>query len=109
MGCEYVKANPKVVQKVVNAFVKTMKWIDTHEAAEIAAKMPADYAGPDKALYVKAIKDSSPRFTPDGIMPASGPQTVLEVLGTFSDIVRSKKASIELDTTYTTEFATKAR
>jgi len=109
MGCEYVKANPAVVQKVVNAFVKTMRWIDTHEAAEIAAKMPADYAGPDKALYVKAIKDSSPMFTADGIMPTGGPQTVLEVLGTFSDIVKSRKASIDLNKTYTTEFATKAK
>jgi len=109
MGCEYVKANPQVVQKVVNAFVKTMKWIDTHEAADIAAKMPADYAGPDMALYVKSIKDSSPMFTADGVMPAGGPQTVLDVLGTFSEIVKSKKDSIDLTKTYTTEFATKAQ
>jgi NitT/TauT family transport system substrate-binding protein len=109
MGCDYVKANPQVVQKVVNAFVKTMKWIDTHEAADIAAKMPADYAGADKALYVKSIKDSSPMFTADGVMPAGGPQTVLDVLGTFSAIVKSKKSSIDLQKTYTTEFATKAR
>lgn len=109
MGCEYVKANPQVVQKVVNAFVKTMKWIDTHEAADIAAKMPADYAGPDMALYVKSIKDSSPMFTADGVMPAGGPQTVLDVLGTFSEVVKSKKDSIDLTKTYTTEFATKAQ
>jgi NitT/TauT family transport system substrate-binding protein len=109
MGCDYVKANPAVVQKVVNAFVKTMKWIDTHEAADIAAKMPADYAGPDMALYVKSIKDSSPMFTTDGIMPATGPETVLDVLGTFSEIVKSKKDTIDLKKTYTTEFATKAK
>jgi len=109
MGCEYVKANPQVVQKVVNAFVKTMKWINTHEAADIAAKMPADYAGPDMALYVKSIKDSSPMFTADGVMPAGGPQTVLDVLGTFSEIVKSKKDSIDLGKTYTTEFANNAK
>jgi NitT/TauT family transport system substrate-binding protein len=109
MGCDYVKANPAVVQKVVNAFVKTMKWIDTHEAADIAAKMPADYAGPDMALYIKSIKDSSPMFTTDGVMPEGGPQTVLDVLGTFSEIVKSKKDSIDLKKTYTTEFATKAK
>jgi NitT/TauT family transport system substrate-binding protein len=108
MGCEYVKANPEVVQKVADAFVKTMKWIDTHDAAQIAAKMPADYAGADKALYVKAIKDSSPMFTKDGIMPEGGPQTVLDVLGTFNASVKSKKDSIDLTKTYTTEFVTKA-
>jgi len=109
MGCEYVKANPKVVQKVVNAFVKTMKWIDSHEAADIAAKMPADYAGPDMALYVKSIKDSSPMFTADGVMPEGGPQTVLDVLGTFNANVKSKKDTIDLAKTYTTDFATKAQ
>ena len=109
MGCEYVKANPAVVQKVVNAFVKTMKWIDSHEAADIAAKMPADYAGPDMALYVKSIKDSSPMFTADGIMPEGGPQTVLDVLGTFNANVKSKKDTIDLAKTYTTDFATKAQ
>jgi len=109
MGCEYVKANPAVVQKVVNAFVKTMKWIDSHEAADIAAKMPADYAGPDMALYVKSIKDSSPMFTADGVMPEGGPQTVLDVLGTFNANVKSKKDTIDLAKTYTTEFATKAQ
>ena len=68
-----------------------------------------DYAGPDVALYVKSIKDSSPMFTADGVMPAGGPQTVLDVLGTFSEIVKSKKDSIDLNKTYTTEFASKAK
>lgn len=83
-------------------------WIDAHEAADIAAKMPADYAGPDMGLYVKSIKDSSPMFTADGLMPEGGPQTVLDVLGTFNPNVKSKKDTIDLSKTYTTDFATKA-
>jgi len=105
MDCSYVKENPKTVQKVVNAFVRTMKWISTHDAADIAAKMPADYAGGNPALYEQSIKDSSPMFTPDGVMPAGGPQTVLDVLGTFSDVVKQKKDDIDLSKTYTTKFA----
>lgn len=42
MDCAYVDKNPDTVQKLVNAFVKTMKWIDTHDAAAVAAKMPKD-------------------------------------------------------------------
>jgi len=105
MDCSYVEKNPKTVQKVVDAFVKTMKWISTHDAADIAAKMPKDYAGDDPALYVQAIKDSSPMFTTDGVMPDGGPETVLDVLGTFSDTVKSKKDDIDLSKTYTTKFA----
>jgi NitT/TauT family transport system substrate-binding protein len=105
MDCSYVKDNPKTVQKVVDAFVRTMDWIHTHSAADIAAKMPKDYAGGDPALYEQSIKDSSPMFTTDGVMPEGGPETVLDVLGTFSDAVKAKKNDIDLSKTYTTKFA----
>jgi NitT/TauT family transport system substrate-binding protein len=105
MDCSYVEQNPKTIQKVVDAFVKTMGWISTHDAADIAAKMPKDYAGDDPQLYVQAIKDSTPMFTTDGVMPEGGPETVLDVLGTFSDTVKAKKDNIDLSKTYTTKFA----
>jgi len=104
MDCAYVEDNPKTVQKLVNAFTHTMQWIDGHSAADIAAQMPTDYNGGDPALYEKSIKDSSPMFTTDGRMPEGGPETVLDVLGTFSDTVKAKKDDIDLSKTYTTEF-----
>jgi NitT/TauT family transport system substrate-binding protein len=105
MDCSYVEQNPETVQKLVNAFVHTMQWINTHTADEIAAKMPTDYNGGDPALYAQAIKDSSPMFTTDGRMPEGGPETVLDVLGTFSDVVKAKREDIDLSKTYTTQFA----
>jgi NitT/TauT family transport system substrate-binding protein len=108
MTCDYVQQNPKTVQKLADAFVKTMKWISTHDAAEIAAKMPADYNGGDPKLYEQSIQDSSPMFTTDGRMPDGGPETVLDVLGTFSDTVKAKKDSIDLSKTYTTKFVDNA-
>jgi NitT/TauT family transport system substrate-binding protein len=104
MDCSYVKQNPKTVQKLVTAFVRTMRWIHGHDAAQIAAKMPSDYNGGDPKLYQQSIQDSSPMFTTDGVMPAGGPQTVLDVLGTFSDVVKEKKDDIDLSKTYTTKF-----
>jgi NitT/TauT family transport system substrate-binding protein len=108
MDCAYVEENPETVQKLVNAFSHTMEWIGDHDAADIAAKMPTDYNGGDPALYEQSIKDSSPMFTADGRMPEGGPETVLDVLGTFSDIVKNKKDEIDLSKTYTTEFVDNA-
>jgi NitT/TauT family transport system substrate-binding protein len=108
MDCSYVKQNPKTVQKLVDAFVRTMGWIKSHDAAQVAAKMPDDYNGGDPALYKQSIKDSSPMFTDDGVMPKGGPETVLDVLGTFSDPVKAKRDSLDLSKTYTTQFAEKA-
>lgn len=105
MDCDYVAKNKDTVQKVVDAFVKTLAWVDSHSASDIAAKMPADYAGDNPDLYVKAIDSSKSMFTSDGIMPATGPQTVLDVLGTFNPDVKAKKGDLKLSETFTTNFA----
>ncbi|HEV3105993.1 MAG TPA: ABC transporter substrate-binding protein [Trinickia sp.] len=87
--------------KLAHAFVRTMQFIHTHSAEEIAAKMPADYQK-DKALYVSALKASLPMYTADGKMPADGPETVLKVLSAFNPSVKGKH--IDLSKTYTNEF-----
>ena len=107
MSTAYVQKHPEITQKLANAFVKTLKWIDTHSGAEIAAKLPHDYYAGSEAQYVKAMDAGKAMFTPDGIMPADGPATVLKVLTTFSPTLRGK--TIDIAQTYTTEFAKKAQ
>jgi NitT/TauT family transport system substrate-binding protein len=108
MSCDYVSSHAQAVQKLVNALVKTLGWIKAHKPAEIAAKMPADYAGGDPKLYEKAVADSIGMFNGDGMMPADGAKNVLNVLAQFSPNVKGRKDSIDLSKTYTTEFAAKA-
>lgn len=40
MNTQWVDANKDTVQKLANAFVKTLTWMSTHSPEEIAAKMP---------------------------------------------------------------------
>jgi NitT/TauT family transport system substrate-binding protein len=108
MDCGYVTTHRATVQKLANAFVKTLAWIKVHKPAEIAAMMPADYAGGDPALYEKAVGDTVGMFTADGVMPADGAGNVLEVLSQFSPNVKGHKDTVDLTKTYTTEFVTKA-
>ena len=102
----YVKANPETVQKLANAFAKTMHFIASHSAQEIAALMPKDYYSGDEAMYVSALADGKAMFTPDGKMPEDGPKTVLSVLSTFKKELQGKQ--IDLSRTYTTEFVDQA-
>ncbi|MEU0194005.1 ABC transporter substrate-binding protein [Streptomyces afghaniensis] len=106
MQTDWVNSHKATVQKLVNAFVKTLTWMSTHSASQIAEKMPADYSQGDKALYAQAIKSTLPMFTKDGVMPADGPETVEKVLKAFNPNI--KNAKIDLSRTYTTEFAKKA-
>jgi NitT/TauT family transport system substrate-binding protein len=105
---DYIAANKPVVQRVVNAYVKTMKWIASHSAAEIADKLPADYYGGDKAAYVQALNDSMKMFSPDGKMPTGAPEFVLSVLKQFNEAVQ-KAPSIDLSKTYTNDFVANAK
>lgn len=104
MSCDWVNSHKEQTQKLANAFVKTLKFINDNSAEAIADKMPADYAGGDKSLYVQAINDSKGMFTRDGVMDEAGAKNVLNVLGSFSVNVKPKKDSVDLSKTYTTEF-----
>ncbi len=107
MDAAWVDAHKEEVQKLANAFVKTLRFINTHSAAEIADKMPKDFYVGDKDGYIKALDAGKEMFTADGVMPEDGPKTVLAVLSQFSKNVKGK--TIDLSKTYTTEFVKNVR
>ncbi len=102
----YVSSHKDVVQKMVNAYVKTLKWIHTHTAEQIADMMPPDYYAGNKTLYVTALQNQLAIFSPDGNMPAGAPQSVLSTEYQSNLIPQSKQ--IDLSLTYTNEFTSKA-
>jgi NitT/TauT family transport system substrate-binding protein len=106
MNNSYVSSHKDVVQKLVNAYVKTLKWMHTHTAAEIADKMPADYYAGDKALYVTALQNQMAIFSPDGSMPTGAPQSVLNTEYQSNLVPQGKQ--IDLSLTYTNEFVNNA-
>jgi len=107
MKSDWVDAHKPVVQKLANAFVKTLHFIHDHSAEEIAAKMPKDYMVGDPEGYIKALAEGKAMFTADGVMPEDGPKTVLTVLQTFKKSLQGK--NIDLSKTYTTEFVKAAK
>jgi sulfonate transport system substrate-binding protein len=107
MKNDYVNSHKSVVQKIVNAYVKTLKYIHSHTAEQIADQMPQDYYAGNKALYVQALQNQLQMFSPDGKMPSDGPQTVLNIeMATKPDMFTGK--TIDLSKTFTNEFADNA-
>src|SRR2546429_610004 len=107
MRADWVAQNKGVVQRVVNAYVKTLKWIATHSPAEIADKPPADYYAGDKDLYLTSLTGSMPMYSPDGKMPAGAPDFILKVLQTYNKNVQGK--TIDLTKTWTNEYVDAAK
>ncbi len=86
----YIKAHPDRVQRLVNVFVRTMRFINTHTAGEIIARMPAGYFAPDMsndlwAEYKKGKTDEIAKIQPgmtsgDYSIPPSAAKFACEVL-----------------------------
>src|SRR4030095_12074974 len=98
----WIAKNPKETQALTNAIVATLKWIHSHTPEEIMAKMPDELIGPDKALYLAALKHTIPMFSQSGLMD---PKVARAVLAVFSQSVPEiAKANIDLSKTYTNKY-----
>ncbi len=107
MQTSWVNTHRAETKKLAAALVKALQFINAHSAAEIAAQVPEEFYAGNKALYVQSLANTKSMFTPDGVMPPSGPATVLKVISAVSKLVRGK--NIDLKKTYTTEFVSTAR
>jgi NitT/TauT family transport system substrate-binding protein len=99
---DWIAKHPKETQALTNAIVATLKWIHSHTPEEIMAKMPENLVGPDKALYLAALKNTIPMYSTTGRMDPKGAQAVLAVFSQSSPEVA--KANIDLSKTYTNKF-----
>src|SRR5262245_22649375 len=103
----FMTKNPRTMQALANAFVRGLKWMQSHSAEEIAAVMPEEYALGDKALYVQSIRNSLPMYSLDGRFSREGAETAAKVLREFDAEVGS--ARIDPAATYTETLVEKAR
>lgn len=104
METRWVRNHPDRVRRIARALVRSLRFIADHSAAEIAARLPPEILGGNAEIYVQSLAASKDMFTRDGLMPESGPPTVLRVMRAIDRVVRDKP--INLRETYTTEFVT---
>src|ERR1700712_3538416 len=102
----WIASHDKEVQALTNAIVNTLKWIHSHSAEDIMAKMPPELVGKDKALYLAALKNTIPMYSETGLMDPKGAAAVLAVFSESSPEVA--KANIDVSKTYTNRFVDQA-
>jgi NitT/TauT family transport system substrate-binding protein len=99
---DWMRAHRDTTERLARAITRTLSWMQTHTAEEIAGKMPKMFRGDDDALYVESLRASMPMFSPDGIMPAEGAEVVRTLLAGSMEKVRT--STIDVSKTYTNEF-----
>jgi NitT/TauT family transport system substrate-binding protein len=103
---DWVAKHEKEAQALTNAIVATLKWVHSHSPEEVMAKMPEDLVGPDKALYLAALKNTIPMYSTTGRMDPKGAEAVLAVFS--QSVPEIAKANIDLTKTYTNTFVERA-
>jgi NitT/TauT family transport system substrate-binding protein len=102
----FIDKNPNTVQALVNAFHKTLKWMEKATPAEIVATVPEDYYLGDKALYLAAVKANKPAYSLDGLISPAGMRSAADMLLAFDPDL--KDAKIDLAKTFDDRFVNKA-
>ncbi len=103
---DFVRKYPKTTQALANAIVRADRWLAKAGPSDVLKAVPENYQLGDKALYLAAFASQRDAYSPDGLMPESGPKTALAALGSFD--ARLDPAKIRLDDTYTNDFAKRA-
>jgi NitT/TauT family transport system substrate-binding protein len=102
----FIDANPVTTQRLVNAFVKSLKWLQTAKPEDVANLVPEEYHLGDKPLYLKAVQNSLESYSRDGIVQKSGMESVMDMLKQLDPEL--KDAKVDLATTFDDRFVRKA-
>ncbi len=110
-GCLYtsqafIDKNPNTVQALANAIVRADKWIQAASFDDIAKTVPNGYLLGDAGLYKLALQGNKEALSPDGMVPADGPETALKAQAAY--IPNFPVSKIDVSKIWTNDFVIKA-
>jgi NitT/TauT family transport system substrate-binding protein len=104
---EFIQQHPNVVQSVVKAGIRALRFLQEHSAEEVAGSMPESFWGGDRRQYVESLRANLGMYTPDGVMPSDGPPNVLKTLSLVDEKIAA--ARVDLQDTYDNSYVLKVR
>ena len=103
---DFIEKNPNTTQRLVNAFMKSLKWIQSATPEHIADAVPPEYHLGDKPLYLKAVANSKEAYSRDGIVSPQGMTSILDMLKTLDPELQN--ANIDVSKTFVDRFVKRA-
>src|SRR5262249_9466494 len=103
---DFIDRNPKTTQALVNAFYKTLKWLQQATPRRFVPPGPEHFSPGERAFSVPAVKANKPVYSVTGIIPAAGMQSAADMLLAFDDEL--KNAKVDLAKTFDDRFVKKA-
>ena len=103
---EFAEKNPVTTQKLVNALMKSLKWLDTAKPEEVADLVPEEYLLGDKPLYLRAVKNSQESYSRTGIATPAAMKSMYDSLKLLDPELSN--SNVDLSKTFIDSFAKKA-
>jgi phosphate transport system substrate-binding protein len=115
---KYIEEHPDITQRLVNAFVRTMRFMNAHTADEIIARLPADYFTAEKRTEAVTLlrRTLSTYARDDYSIPPAAAKLAVEIMQSsrFDDSEEGRwrrdavNPSVDPAQLYTNEFVTRA-
>lgn len=99
----FLEKNPETVQRVANAFLRTVRWIDANTPAKIVETLPSNFKLGEASLNEEIWASSKSMFSKNGVFSEESVKTPLSVLSQYDPAVAA--ARVDLKKTYTNRFA----
>ncbi|MEN5081100.1 ABC transporter substrate-binding protein [Bosea sp. TWI1241] len=106
LKAEFAEKNPVTTQKLVNAFMKSLKWLAKAKPEDVADLVPAEYHLGDKPLYLRSVQNSLESYSRTGISTPEAMKSMYESLKVLDPEIA--KTDIDLSKTFIETFAKKA-
>jgi len=98
---DFIRDHRQVVQSMVNAGVRALRYLKEHSPEEVAAAMPESFWAGDREQYIASLRANLSMYSADGLMPVEGPPNVLKTLSLVDQNISS---TIDLQGTYDNSF-----
>ncbi len=102
----FIDKNPETVQRLVNAMLKTSRWIGTTPAEQLVDAIPAGYKTDNRDVNIEILKASKDLFSQTGLMDIEAAKVPLAVLSDYDPKIAAAK--IDLTKTFTNAFVERA-
>ncbi|WP_245310997.1 ABC transporter substrate-binding protein [Bradyrhizobium valentinum] len=79
----FIDKNPEAVQRLVNALLKTHRWINSVSTEQLVDAVPAGYKTDNREVNIDVLKASTALFSQTGLMDAEAAKIALAVLSDF--------------------------
>jgi NitT/TauT family transport system substrate-binding protein len=99
---DFIEKNPGTIQHLVNAFSKTLVWLNGHTPQQIVAVTPKDYLVGNDQEALGMVTGAREMFPKNGLIKVEDAQHVLDITKDYDPIVA--KANVDVTKTFTNRF-----